>query len=193
LKHGLTAKKITVTPFEKEQDYEFLIEALRKDFQPQTSLEEILIEKMASSLWRLRRIIRAEKAQIQDRLVHSTMEFESKEEETKESIWDQTHYELYPKRTDTLVSFAKLREAKLKFLSETFEERKVLHAAKMLDPWTDPTSLRYESTLERQFYRALFVLLEIRRMRNHSPKLAPRTPHLPRSQGADSIEEKSEE
>jgi len=60
LKHGLTAEKMVVTPFEDPTEYKVLVEALRADFQPQTAIEELLIQQMASSLWRRRRIIRGE-------------------------------------------------------------------------------------------------------------------------------------
>ena len=44
LKNGLTAEKLVVTRYENREDYESLLEALRRNFQPQTAVEHILIE-----------------------------------------------------------------------------------------------------------------------------------------------------
>ena len=66
LKNGLTAEKLVVTRYENREDYESLLEALLRDFQPQTAVEHILIEQMATSLWRRYRIVRAEKVDDED-------------------------------------------------------------------------------------------------------------------------------
>jgi hypothetical protein len=45
---------------EIQQDYETLLEALRKDFNPQGVLENVFVNQMAADFWRIRRIERAE-------------------------------------------------------------------------------------------------------------------------------------
>ena len=69
---------MAVTPFEDPTEYKVLAEALRNDFQPQTAVEELLIQQMASSLWRRQRIIRGE-GDIESGLTNTSMKFDSLE------------------------------------------------------------------------------------------------------------------
>lgn len=67
-RHGILAR---VTPIaeggarEKVLEFQHLLGQLRRDLAPATTLEEILIERIASSYWRLSRVLRAETAAIQ--------------------------------------------------------------------------------------------------------------------------------
>jgi len=226
LKHGLTAKKIVVTSMEDPAEYEALVEALRQDFQPQTSVEELLIQQMASSIWRRQRTVRIEKTRIESDVFDAPYYFDSNEQSTKnrlekeqKELMDKVEKRFFatsptqkrwrekltPKEREVVNSWAtsclydydpnRPSEVanELKHLEETHEQRKSFYIETQHAPNLAPLTIRYESTLERQFYRALFMLLEIQRIRNHSPKLAPKTTYFPRSQDADGIEEKSEE
>jgi hypothetical protein len=63
MKHGIFSN-IVVLPSESRPDYGSLLNGLRESFQPVGSLEDILVEKLASLLWRYRRLISAEGAEI---------------------------------------------------------------------------------------------------------------------------------
>jgi hypothetical protein len=66
LKHGLSAKKIVIGD-EDPKDFEELHAALERDFQPETALESELVEQLAGSLWRLRRVPAIEAAIVKAR------------------------------------------------------------------------------------------------------------------------------
>jgi len=64
LKHGLFSK-LALLKSESRADFDALHNGLREDRQPVGTLEEILVEKVASDFWRLRRLAIAEAAEIQ--------------------------------------------------------------------------------------------------------------------------------
>jgi hypothetical protein len=55
LKHGLASRDFVLGPEEKAEEYEALQAQLRLDHQPATQIEEILVEEIAQSWWRLQR------------------------------------------------------------------------------------------------------------------------------------------
>jgi hypothetical protein len=55
VKHGLTAKDVVIGD-EDPQDFEALRTELLRDFEPGTRIEYELIDRLASLLWRIRRI-----------------------------------------------------------------------------------------------------------------------------------------
>lgn len=55
LKHGLTAQQ-AVIPGEDPAEYEGLLDRLTAEFDPQSIVQETLVELIASVLWRLKRI-----------------------------------------------------------------------------------------------------------------------------------------
>jgi hypothetical protein len=197
LKHGLTAGKIVVTPFEDPAEYEILVEALRKDFQPQTAIEELLIQQMASSLWRRQRIIRGERVDIESGLTSASMKFDTLErkktdylllimhqEVSKQDLrqrasakrWRRWREKQPPEEQARLAAIAenppsvdilRLEDARkeARDLEETAEKRKQLHLESQLSINPDALKIRYDSSLERQFYRALIMLLKIKEAR----------------------------
>lgn len=62
-KHGIFAEVLLV-PTESKIDYRRLYGRLRENLQPVGALEDILVEKLAVTTWRLRRLLSAEKAEI---------------------------------------------------------------------------------------------------------------------------------
>lgn len=63
LKHGLLAKEVVITEgdgAEDQQAFDTLLESLLAQYTPVGSLEEMLVEKIAVSYWRLRRANRFE-------------------------------------------------------------------------------------------------------------------------------------
>ena len=61
LQHGIRSS-LAVIPGESLEEFETLYDAIRDDFQPTDSMEEILVRQIASAEWRLQRIQRAEAA-----------------------------------------------------------------------------------------------------------------------------------
>ena len=59
LKHGLRST-LTVVPGESREEFEILYDALRDDYQPTDTVEEILVRQIATAEWRLQRIARLE-------------------------------------------------------------------------------------------------------------------------------------
>ena len=55
LKHGLASRDFVLGPEEKFEEYEALQAQLRLDHHPATQIEEILVEEIAQSWWRLQR------------------------------------------------------------------------------------------------------------------------------------------
>ena len=71
LQHGLLASEIVITGGDgKESVEEFaaLLAGLRDDYDPQSMLEDLLVENIAKCFWRLRRSIRCEHGQIRSYL-----------------------------------------------------------------------------------------------------------------------------
>src|SRR6185312_2373416 len=64
LKHGLSAKAV-VLDAEDPRQFAALRAGLESDFEPKTVIERELIENLAGSLWRLRRVPRLEKEILQ--------------------------------------------------------------------------------------------------------------------------------
>jgi len=78
LKHGLLAKEIVINAgegAESQEQFDALLADLKDQFDPQGTLEEMLVEKIASAYWRLRRAHRFEVGLIRDSLDNVTDDF----------------------------------------------------------------------------------------------------------------------
>jgi hypothetical protein len=67
LKQGLLAREVVITSGSGEEsveEFQEMIEGLRAYFQPLGILEEMLVERIATSWWRLARVLRAENGEI---------------------------------------------------------------------------------------------------------------------------------
>jgi hypothetical protein len=64
-KHGIFSTVIVLNN-ESQQEYDSLLLGLQDDLNPQGMLEHILVEKLATLTWRLRRLLIAERAEIQN-------------------------------------------------------------------------------------------------------------------------------
>jgi exonuclease VII large subunit len=72
LKHGVLAQAIipeSLLPCESRREFDRLLATLRGEFTPQSAIEEMLVETVATCYWRLGRILRAEAAAISRRLL----------------------------------------------------------------------------------------------------------------------------
>src|SRR5215471_1661179 len=65
LKHGIFSQAALLKD-ESRAEYDALLNDLRENLQPEGALEEALVEKLALGTWRLRRLIIAETAEIQN-------------------------------------------------------------------------------------------------------------------------------
>jgi hypothetical protein len=65
LKHGIFSKNVLLQD-ESRSEFNSLLRGLRNDLRPEGTLEELLVEKLAALAWRLRRLLLAERAQIQE-------------------------------------------------------------------------------------------------------------------------------
>lgn len=63
LKHGIFSKMVLLKG-EPQSDFDALLNGLRTDLRPEGMLESILVEKLASLIWRQRRLLMAEGAEI---------------------------------------------------------------------------------------------------------------------------------
>lgn len=65
VKHGIFTRAV-LEGLESKQEYYRLLQALREDLQPEGTLEDILVEQLATLFWRRRRVLEAEKGAIQE-------------------------------------------------------------------------------------------------------------------------------
>ncbi len=63
LKHGIFSKVVLLKD-EPQAEFDSLLRGLRNDFKPEGTLEGVLVENLATSLWRKRRLLIAEGAEI---------------------------------------------------------------------------------------------------------------------------------
>ena len=70
LQHGVLARAIippALEPYESRREFAALLHTLRQEFDPQSAIEEILVERIATSYWRLARLLRSEAGEIAHR------------------------------------------------------------------------------------------------------------------------------
>lgn len=70
LKHGALAQAVIPEPladYESREDFDALFRSLRQELAPDSVLEDLLVERIATSYWRLARVIRAEAGAIAKR------------------------------------------------------------------------------------------------------------------------------
>lgn len=141
LKYGFNAKDMILnTPVfnENPAEYEALLDSLYEELKPATALQEYLVRKIANSLWRSRRILLAETAQINDQL-----EYVESGLERHRSLTSLPRYESSP---DDQIDY---------------EMRERINAiARKLIPREDVNinSMRYELRLDRQLTRSIRLL-----------------------------------
>ena len=72
MKHGVLAKGVVpppLQPYESRDEFDHLLAALRDEFAPQSAIEEMLVEAVATCYWRIGRIVRAEAMAISQRRI----------------------------------------------------------------------------------------------------------------------------
>lgn len=197
MKHGLTAERLVVLPFEQPAEYEALLEALRHDLRPEDSVQMLLVQQICASHWRRQRLIRKETMGIADGLRRADQEFSEQEKSQEKRLESIIMFEMHKeiekeyatwkryegwRRKQPLeeqirlkkiaqnpppVNVIALSEARraLKEQEETRRERRRLYVQSRFAPISDAMTIRYESSLERQFYRALMMLIKVKSAR----------------------------
>jgi hypothetical protein len=105
LKHGLFSKTLILTD-EDPDEYKILLDQLLQELHPIGLLEQTLVERIALTLWRQRRLVRAETANIESNRsskqivlqVNQELDLSYTSRELKESDlipFDAMHYERY--------------------------------------------------------------------------------------------------
>jgi len=69
VKHGILAREVIDSDPDDKRSFEELLEQLIEEYQPAGLTEKLLVERIASCWWRLKRVTRAENGEIQKRLV----------------------------------------------------------------------------------------------------------------------------
>lgn len=138
IKHGLLARAIVVNDYESVEDFHELFARLLNLYDPVGPVEEMLVEKIAVSWWRLRRVATAEVGMIRDHHRHT-------QEVAK-------HFKSFRQTPD-------FEGCAIKDMLPIEQDCKNL--------------LRYETTFERQFYRALDQLDRLQRVRKGESIPAP--------------------
>jgi len=67
IKHGLLAREVVITAGDGEEDlqeFDTLLDRLWQEYEPVGVLEETLVQRIATCLWRLARVLRAENGEI---------------------------------------------------------------------------------------------------------------------------------
>jgi len=70
LQHGVLARAVippALEQYESRHEFSFLLQTLHEELGPQSALEEMLVERIATSYWRLARLLRAEAGMIAHR------------------------------------------------------------------------------------------------------------------------------
>lgn len=67
IKHGIFST-VALLKGESQAEFDSLLDGLREDYEPEGTLEDILVEKLATLLWRYRRLIVAEGAEVQSKV-----------------------------------------------------------------------------------------------------------------------------
>lgn len=83
LKHGLLSKEVVLKEGdgkENEQEFIALLESLQEGYTPEGPIEEMLIERIAVSYWRLRRAIRFETGMLREQLDSFIFDYQNEED-----------------------------------------------------------------------------------------------------------------
>ena len=80
LKHGIFSN-VVLLGFESRSQFDALLRGLRLDLAPEGMLEGILVEKLATILWRHRRLLQTESAAVQSNIQHEEAEKASRSDQ----------------------------------------------------------------------------------------------------------------
>ncbi len=182
LKHGVLSETV-VLPNEDKAQFQELLEQLREDLKPQGALEELLVERIATCFWRLRRVLRYDFGHYQgggSSLVSAEKRLKQltdiKQEVAQNGFTDDVKTRLFqivsatPKPSNFTESalHSLLDQAISQVRSSTENEKReagVLGLGRAVYNGSTDTLVRYETANERQLYRAIDQLERLQRQR----------------------------
>jgi len=192
LKHGILSKSIVIQTGEgKEDPKEFnrILNSLVADFDPQSTVEHMIVERLAVAYWRMRRVLLAEKGFIKEALdripddvlrldespFNTGYSYRSLDKtlcEVEAEIEDVKNGEL-DKNIDELERLKKDLELLLSYKEEKLNAREemLLCARRIPNQDVAENILRYDVAVQRDFYRALHEIQKIRNEPNSSPRV----------------------
>jgi hypothetical protein len=85
LKHGIYSRA-TILEDEQWEQFDSLLQGLRKDWQPVGMQENMLVDKLASQMWRYRRFLVAERAEIQLGMRINPLTAEREKQQKEEAV-----------------------------------------------------------------------------------------------------------
>ncbi|MHB1295986.1 MAG: hypothetical protein ACYC4R_13435 [Anaerolineae bacterium] len=160
LTHGALAKAVippALEPYESREAFDVLLATLHEEFAPASAMEEMLVERIATSYWRLARVLSGEAraiAQRQDEALN----------------------------TNVIPSMAEI--LRLKRPPSTPQDPPAAQSDPQDDyvsvPYLDRALqfARYEAAIERQIYRALDALERLQRLRRGDTVPPPLLVHV---------------
>jgi hypothetical protein len=105
LKHGILSTQVLVRGFNiKESDREFfdLHERFRQEFNPVGTVEEMLVDQIVTTHWRLRRVLQAESGEIASSVDHNHWERHRPDSQMEVLLWAVSSDTLSAMQTSTL-------------------------------------------------------------------------------------------
>src|SRR5215203_1008211 len=174
LRHGLLSKEILL-PGEDEEALRELVERLRAELQPVGELEALLVGRITSLLWRLRRLERVEAGMFIWELYEELAERAEREARAQESTMGEmlvaTHTSVTDKRKHRQ-ALEKAEEMRVKQDAETATlGRTFVRDADKTNAFSKLS--RYETTIERALYRALHELQRLQAARTAAVSVSP--------------------
>jgi len=168
LKHGLLASD-AVLPEEDTQAFLELLANLQAEHQPVGPLEELLLHHLATAQWRLARLIRIETGLLACRLDDTRADQEDHDDDYQDDD-DQDHDEPAPNHDQPPEDPERAKR-------RAYDQTTRLLGLSFGNDTSGPESLsklsRYENTLRRAFYKALWTLrfAQARRMGQPPPRM----------------------
>jgi hypothetical protein len=168
LGHGLLARD-AILPGEDADAFEDLWERVQTDLSPVGPIEEQLVDRAVSALWRLRRAVRAETA-----LFHWRMHVLKAERLSKEA--DSYRRDILPALSFTMITDEASHTEAMEALARAEYERdrdEVLTGCAVGADAKDGDAFgklaRYETSLERSLFRTLHELRQMQDDRRNRP------------------------
>lgn len=174
MKHGLLSTDILL-PGEDEAALKELSEHLRDQLQPVGELERLLVDRIISSTWRLRRLGRVEAGifawqfygELADRAQQEAKDYESNLlVDMPDSLHTITNEQKHQEALDKAQEMKARQDAEAATLGRTFiRDANEANAFSKLS--------RYETTIERSLYKALHELQRLQAARGAGGDVAP--------------------
>jgi len=175
LRHGLLSEEILL-PGEDEEALRELAERLRAELQPVGELENVLVGRITSLLWRLRRLERVEAGifawELYGELAErAEREARAQEESTMGEMLVASHTSVTDERKHRQ-ALERAEEMRVKRDAETATlGRTFVRDADKTNAFSKLS--RYETTIERALYRALHELQRLQAARTAAVSVSP--------------------